>query len=62
MDHYLWELDTVRIFISTTQLSAQNALTINNLRLTSFEYLLTDEGYHLVPTLGYSVYVQIGGW
>ena len=61
LDHYLWELDTVGIFISTTQLSPENALTINNLTLTSFEYLLTEDGYHLLPSFDFSFYIEIAG-
>lgn len=61
LDHYLWELDTTRIFISSTQLEEEDALTIGDFSFTSFQYLITTEGYHFLPNLQYSFYLEVAG-
>ena len=61
LDHYYWDLDAPLIFIRVTELNTQNALTIGNTTLTSFQYLLTTRGYRAVPFLRYSFYIEIAG-
>jgi hypothetical protein len=61
LDHYNWELDSNRIFISTTQLREEDALTIGNLTFTSFQYLITTQGYHFIPKFQYSFYLEVAG-
>lgn len=61
LDHYIWELDANHIFISSTELDQDNALTIGDLAFTSFEYLIITEGYHFVPRFQYSFYLEVAG-
>lgn len=57
----MWELDATQIFISSTQIDQENALTIGNLAFTSFEYLITTEGYNFIPGFQYSFYLEVAG-
>lgn len=61
MDYYLWELDTSRVFINITTLAQSEALTLGNLTFTSFEYLISEEGYNFVPSFQYSFFLEIAG-
>ena len=61
LDHFLWALDPAFIFISVTELAPTNALTIANRTFTSFQYLITTEGYNFVPQLQYSFYLDVAG-
>lgn len=60
LDHYLWELNSTFIFTSTTSLSEEDALTVGG-QTTSFEYLITEQGYMSTPVLHYSIYVEMAG-
>ena len=61
IDYYLWALNTDNVFVSVTTLSQQDALAINNITITSFEYLITEEGYNLSPMLHYSFILGVAG-
>jgi len=61
VDYYLWTLNTVSLFVSLTTLSQQNALTISNVTLNSYEYLISEEGYTLTPMLNYSFILEVAG-
>lgn len=61
LDHFLWELDPTLIFISVTELALVDALTIGNQTFTSFQYLITTEGYNFLPQFRYSFYLEVAG-
>ena len=57
----MWELNPSFVFNSITVLSRDEALTIGDQTFTSFDYLLTIEGYQLLAGFNYSFYLEIAG-